>query len=184
LTSLLKDELNFQGQVVPDATAVDNAWAAINAGLDSSVRTRHALRRLCRSCFCTTKSPQIDVKGNADFLTLQSGATGADIAAAIKNGTISEAKIRESARRILAAQLNIAVPPASLPSLQLTAMENVRDPATKNTIRDVGARSIVLLKNTANALPLRNPKNIGVYGLNAVNQGAGPTWNLDGKSFL
>jgi hypothetical protein len=58
-------------------------------------------------------------------------------------------------------------------------MDNVRDPATKDVIRLVGSRSIVLLKNSANALPLRNPKNIGVYGLNAINSGSGPTYLED-----
>ncbi|KAJ9608323.1 hypothetical protein H2200_007311 [Cladophialophora chaetospira] len=149
LTDLLKNELHFQGNIVPDATAVVNPFAAVNAGLDSV-----------------------------------SGATGQDIVAAIKNGTISEKAVRQSARRIVATQLNIGKSPSTLPSPLTMQSTTIRKPDTKTIIRTVGAQSIVLLKNVANTLPLKNPKSIGVFGTNAINTGAGPTWNEDVALFL
>jgi beta-glucosidase len=103
--------------------------------------------------------------------------------AGIKNGSVSEARVRESARRIVAAQLNIAEP-SKLPLPLAMQSRSIRNPDTKTVIRTVGARSIVLLKNKGNALPLKNPKNIGVFGTNAINSGAGPTWLEDVAAFL
>ena len=112
------------------------------------------------------------------------GVSGKDILAAINNGTVSEKTIREAARRIVAVQLNIRNGYSTLPSPLSMQTRSVRNPKTKNLIRRVGVRSIVLLKNTRNALPLRNPKNIGVFGANAINNGAGPAWNEDIANFL
>lgn len=43
----------------------------------------------------------------------------------------------------------------------------------KQLIRELGAAGIVLLKNENNTLPLKTPKNIGVFGNDAGDIGAG-----------
>ncbi|KIW47945.1 uncharacterized protein PV06_00593 [Exophiala oligosperma] len=151
LTELLKGEVNFQGQIVPDATAVVDPFAALNAGLDNAA---------------------------------MAGGSGKGIMAAINNGTVSEKVIREAARRVVAVQLEIRNGSSTLPSPLTLQNTPIRDPNTKTVIRTVGAHSIVLLKNKGNALPFRNPKNIAVFGADAINNGAGPTWVEDVATFL
>lgn len=56
---------------------------------------------------------------------------------------------------------------------------DVRTAATNSLIRTLGAAGTVLLKNTNNALPLKKPMNVGVFGSDAAdftlgNYGAGP----------
>ena len=104
--------------------------------------------------------------------------------ARIQNGTIPESIIRDHARRIIAAQLNVNAPINTLPSLTSVALKNVKDPNSKTLIRQVGAQSIVLLKNTNNALPLKKANYVALFGKNAANLDYGASRPEDVFDFL
>lgn len=118
------------------------------------------------------------IKAGVDLISfVDSGTT--DVLRAVRNGTLSESRLRDSALRIVSTQMNINEKVSTYANPLLTESKSVRQPSTKDTIRRVGAQSICLLKNVKNALPLKNPQHIGVFGADAANLGAGPSWPVD-----
>jgi beta-glucosidase len=120
------------------------------------------------------------IKAGVDLNTDPGNGTGmAAVMQAIKNGTLSEARLRDSALRTVSTQLNYNANMSTYANPAKTLAKVVRQPSTKNTIRQAGAQSICLLKNVRDALPLKNPQSIGVFGANAANWGVGPSWPTD-----
>jgi beta-glucosidase len=85
---------------------------------------------------------------------------------------------------IIASQLNINAPVSTLPSLTSVALKNVKDPNSKALIRQVGAESIVLLKNTNDALPLKHAEYIALFGKDSANLDYGASRPEDVSNFL
>ena len=166
LNGLLKDELAFQGYVMSDWGATHSGTPSILAGLD------------------------MDMPGGLSFGGPSLASYfGGNITAAVTNGSIAESRLDDMIARVMtpyfylqqnsgypavdpdSAALNNFVPGSG--SYQYTfnpvAGVDVRDDHA-TLIRDLGAASAVLLKNTNNALPLQAPKNIGVFGNDAADE--------------
>jgi beta-glucosidase len=169
LNNLLKDELGFQGFVMSDWSAQHTGVASALAGLDMTM------------------------PGDTAFNT---GASywGTNLTLAVINGTLPEWRLDDMAMRIMAAYFKVGLtlnePPINFDSWTLDTYGplhasigadiqqvnwhvDVRGDHA-SLIRNIGARSTVLLKNLNNALPLSKPKFIAVIGEDAGPNLAGP----------
>jgi beta-N-acetylhexosaminidase len=145
VTGLLRDTLHFQGVVITDALdaaaladipAAQIVLDAVDAGIDQLLMPK-------------------DVPGAIDT-----------VLNAVAAGTISEARIDQSVRRILRMKLGLGLfDDPYVPAPQ------VGTPAHLQTMADVAGRSITELRNAA--LPLRSGQNVLVTGW-----GASTTTNL------
>lgn len=156
---LLKDELGFQGYVVSDWGATHSGYQAINAGEDMDM-------------------PGSLGRGSSSI----SSFFGGNITNNVNNGSLSIDRVDDMIRRIMTPYFFLKqdedFPPidGSSPALNNNNPSqynytfnlgpsdvDVRDDHA-DLIRELGAAGIVLLKNTNNTLPLKKPKNIGVFG--------------------
>ncbi|CRG87320.1 beta-glucosidase [Talaromyces islandicus] len=166
LNGLLKGELGFQGYVVSDWHATHSGVRAIQAGLD------------------------MNMPGPIDGSDQSSGDSyfGQSITTAVNNGTLSEERLDDMARRVLTPYFFLgqdhdyrSVDPSSLYLLSQTygfppapagppplPARDVRKDHAK-LIRDLGAAGVVLLKNTNGTLPLQHPSDIGIFGNDAAD---------------
>jgi beta-glucosidase len=162
LNGLLKDELGFQGYVMSDWLGTHSGVPAIEAGLD------------------------MNMPGGINFLTPTPTYFGANITTALTNGSFAESRLDDMVRRIMTpyyflgqdqgfptvdpsgAALNFFSPDSWVDEFVLNGTSN-RDVRANHAslIRELGAAGTVLLKNERNALPLRAPKNIAVFGNDA-----------------
>ncbi|GAB7354836.1 hypothetical protein MBLNU459_g5216t1 [Dothideomycetes sp. NU459] len=168
LNGLLKTELGFQGYVMSDWEAVHAGVATAEAGLD------------------------MNMPGPLGFGGITATFWGPNLTTAVTNGSVPETRLDDMARRVMTPyfylQQNVDYPPTDIESGNLNivgvmpylddfnygpANVDVRDDHAQ-LIRELGAAGAVLLKNTNNALPLKAPKNIGVFG----NDAADPTNGL------
>ncbi|CAF1076326.1 unnamed protein product [Rotaria sordida] len=148
LNELLKDELQFQGNVMSD-------WGATKVGVES------ALGGL-----------DIEMPG-------RDGLMGYALLPAVKNGSITEARINDMIIRILAPYFLLGQD-QDYPSLNLNN-DATRDHYLLN--RHIGTAGIILLKNIDNTLPfnMNTEKFYSIYGSAAsrYNDGVDPH-GLDG----
>ncbi|KAI9457435.1 beta-glucosidase [Lactarius psammicola] len=161
LNNLLKGEFGFQGFVVSDWYATHSTTSALN-GLDMTMPG--------------------DMTQGSDTTYF-----GANLVAAVKSGTIPEARVNDMATRILASwyflgQYNTTRPDfnANQPFDGATnAHVNVQ--ADHGTlVRKIDAASIVLLKNVKGSLPLKEPRRIVLIGSDAAPaRKAGPNGFTD-----
>ncbi|KAK8091722.1 beta-glucosidase 1 precursor [Apiospora hydei] len=169
LNGILKSELGFQGFVMSD-------WAAQHSGASSAVA-----------------GLDMTMPGDVAFNDGKS-YWGTNLTLAVINGTIPEYRLDDMAMRIMAAFFktgNVIEQPqinfdswtkdtngpmhyyAKEGEQQINWHVNVqRD--HRNLIRDVAAKSTVLLKNENNALPLKSPKFLAVIGEDAGPNPKGP----------
>lgn len=134
---LLKTELGFQGFVVSDWGAQHTGIASANAGLDMAMPN------------------SVYWSGN---LTL-----------AVNNGSLAQSRLDDMATRIVAAYYKYA--PLDNPGHGMPISfgvphpyTNARVPASKTTIFQNAVEGHVLVKNIGNALPLRSPKLLSLFG--------------------
>ncbi|KAI1496236.1 putative beta-glucosidase G [Biscogniauxia marginata] len=166
LNGLLKTELGFQGYVMSDWGATHSGVASIENGLD------------------------MDMPGGIGAYGLEFAAGsffGGNVTAAVNNGTIDVSRVDDMIIRILTpyyflgqdkdfptidpsgADLNTFSPRSTwLREFNLTG-EQSRDVRGDHgaLIRRHGAAATILLKNENNALPLKAPKSIAVFGNDA-----------------
>ncbi|RDW58265.1 putative beta-glucosidase G [Coleophoma crateriformis] len=168
LNGLLKEELGFQGYVMSDWGGTHSGMSSVEGGLDMDMGGG-------LGAYGTKLEP------NYSFF-------GGNITAGVLNGTLPVSRLDDMVKRImtpyylLGQDINyptidismgllyraIAGAPSSWvqgyqfgdPDRDVRADHNA-------TIRAVGAASTVLLKNVNNALPLKAPKSIGVFGNDA-----------------
>ncbi|KAJ0368295.1 hypothetical protein COL154_002575 [Colletotrichum chrysophilum] len=174
LKSVLRDEMGFDGYVISDWFATHSGAKSINAGLD------------------------LNMPGAYDESTVQTGQSywgPENITAMIDEGSVEGARIDEMVRRILTGYYYMDQDTSEYPktdrSLMYTfaAWSNFLDrfpppyPESRDVrgqhgdlIRRIAAESTVLLKNEG-ILPLKNPKNIGVFGNDAADPTDGLTFN-------
>ncbi|KAK6396355.1 hypothetical protein LTR65_009439 [Meristemomyces frigidus] len=166
MNGLLKGELGFQGYVMSDWGGTHSGVASVNAGLD------------------------MDMPGGVAFLESGTNAHsffGANFTAAADNGTISLDRVDDMCRRILTPYFYLGqttYPPIDGEEYALNYWSpsdanynftigpsnvDVRDDHAQ-LIRELGAAGLVLLKNVDSALPLKTPKNIGVFGNDAGDE--------------
>jgi beta-glucosidase len=163
LNGLLKDELGFQGYVMSDWLATHTGVAAIEAGLD------------------------MDMPGGIGFTTPNPSFFGGNVTAAVNNGTLSTERVNDMVLRIMTPyfhlnqdvnfppidgytqQLGFFGPSGYLYNYTIGPIVDARQEQHVQLIRELGAAGTVLLKNTNGALPLKTPKNIGVFGNDAAD---------------
>ncbi|KAK4988866.1 hypothetical protein LTR50_003600 [Elasticomyces elasticus] len=161
LNGLLKDELGFQGYVMSDWEAVHSGVASIEAGLD------------------------MNMPGGIAFTVPTPSFWGANITLAVNNGSLNVDRLDDMCRRIMTPYFhlhqNVNYPPidGSEGDLNFFPLSSYVYNFTKGPsnidvrdnhaglIRELGAAGTVLLKNKNNILPLKAPKNIGVFGNDA-----------------
>ncbi|CDK28029.1 unnamed protein product [Kuraishia capsulata CBS 1993] len=151
LNGLLKTELGFEGFVVSDWDGQHTGIASANAGLDMAM---------------------------PDSVYWEDG-----LLEAVKNGTVSQERLDDMATRIVAAWYKYARlddPGHGLPVSILDPHEliDARDPNSKSTIFQGAVEGHVLVKNADNALPLKKPKFLSLFGYDGIaaeinNQGEG-----------
>ncbi|KAM0137313.1 hypothetical protein ACHAP3_004119 [Botrytis cinerea] len=169
LNYLLKNELDFQGFVVSDWWAQHSGVSSALAGLDMTM---------------------------AGDQNLASGNTywGTNLTNAVLNGTIPQWRLDDMVVRIMSAYYKVGRDTAKVPVnfnswnsstygyqhpqgsedfTQINQHVNVQGNHAP-LIREIGAKSTVLLKNTKGALPLRSPKTVAVIGEDAHDNPGGP----------
>ncbi|KAH6893132.1 beta-glucosidase-related glycosidase [Thelonectria olida] len=166
LNGLLKEELGFQGYVMSDWGGTHSGVSSIEGGLD------------------------MDMPGGIGTYGtyFKAGSFfGKNVTLAVNNGTVEESRVDDMIIRIMTpyywlnqdkgyptvdpsgADLNTFTPRSSwLKPWNLTG-ESSRDVRGNHgkLIRKHGAQATILLKNTNNALPLKAPKSIAVFGNDA-----------------
>ncbi|PCH06362.1 Glycoside hydrolase family 3 [Penicillium occitanis (nom. inval.)] len=166
LTDILKGELGFDGYVVSDFFSSFSGIQAANAGLD------------------------MNQPGPISATDLNHSLWGSNLVTAVANGSLSEARLDDMVRRILTPYLylrqNTDYPSIDSSSkylfLEYFSMLDTqiatpvgRDVRSNHSalIRSIAAAGTVLLKNSNNALPLKSPRNIGVFGGDAADVSTG-----------
>lgn len=155
LNGLLKDELNFQGFVVTDWYAEHSGLPQAHAGLDMVMPFSYYF-----------------VNGS--------------LVDAVANGSLEQSRLQDMATRILASWYLIGQDSPDYPELgvglpysilQPHKYVNAKNPAALPEILQQAIEGHVLVKNTNNALPLRKPGVVGIYGYDAtINDVYGPQY--------
>lgn len=164
LTSVLRDEWGFQGFVVSD-------WTAIAELLPHGIavdRPRAGLLAL----------------GAGVDMDMQSRIYVDDLSDLVRTGVVSEEVVNRAVRRVLKAKFSLGLfddPYRNCDSL--AEKENVLTPDHVRAAREAAQKSIVLLKNEVNVLPLRKDiRTIAVLGPLADSKAdpLGP-WHGEGR---
>ncbi|KAJ5929025.1 hypothetical protein N7454_006873 [Penicillium verhagenii] len=146
LNGLLKTELGFNGFVVTDWYGQHSGVAAALAGLDMAMPT------------------------GLEFW-------GSDFTEAIKNGSVPLSRLDDMATRIIATWYQMGQDSSSYPALGVGMPYNLSAPheivsaltkEAKPVLFEGALEGHVLVKNVNNALPLKSPKLISVYGWDAA----------------
>ncbi|KAI9150621.1 putative beta-glucosidase G [Paramyrothecium foliicola] len=179
LNGLLKEELGFQGYVMSDWYALHTGVGAIEAGLDMDM-PGHDVYKFGRAIDDETQS----------YLSW----FGGNITRSVNNGTLDVERLDDMITRVMTPYYALSqdqdypsVDPSiarlntfSLPSTWLREW-NLTGPARRDVrdnhdelIRKHAAQGTILLKNENNALPLKAPKSIAIYGNGAGDITEGP----------
>ncbi|MEP1566466.1 MAG: beta-glucosidase BglX [Ekhidna sp.] len=145
LRELLADKWNFDGVVVSDWNSIGEI---INHGVASD-RREAAMKAAIAGC-------DVDMEGDAFVNHLEQ---------LILEGQVSEDLVDESVRQILSLKYELGLfdNPYKYFDEEIER-ELIGHPAHKKISREVATKSIVLLKNEQNLLPLANVKKLGVIG--------------------
>ncbi|KAF4636740.1 hypothetical protein G7Y89_g1329 [Cudoniella acicularis] len=144
LNGILKTELGFPGFVVSDWYAQHSGVGTALAGLDMAM-------------------PDSE------------GFWGSNLTAAINNGSVPLSRLDDMATRIIASWYQLGqdkdypTPGVGMPA-DLFAPHvavDARKPSSKTTLLQGAIEGHVLVKNTNNALPLKSPKLLSLYGYDA-----------------
>lgn len=152
LTNVLKEKMGFDGFVVGDwnghgqieGCTNDNCPQAINAGLDVYMVPTSAWKPLYEN-----------------------------LIAQVKDGTIAEERLNDAVRRVLRVKVRVGLFDQPSPAERaLSADESViGDPAHRAVAREAVRKSLVMLKNQNNLLPLSPDSTVLVAGDAANNIG-------------
>lgn len=150
LYGILRNEWNFKGYIVSDCWAVSDFWKFQNFSKDAA------------------ESAAAAVKAGTD---LECGVDYRNLMEAYNRGLIKEEDLNTAVNRIFTARFKLGMfdPDEIVPYAQIPFFVNCSD--FNNTLaREAAQKSIVLLKNAYNTLPLKkNIKTIAVIGPNADN---------------
>ena len=145
LQKILRDDWGFKGFVVSDCGAVYDIYK-FHKLLDNA-----------------TEASAMTVRAGTD---LECGNDYVSLVQAVKRGLVSEKDIDVSLRRLLTARLKLGMfdPPEMVPFAKIPIEEN-DSAAHRQLALEAARKSIVLLKNENNALPLKKDlKQIAVIG--------------------
>ncbi|KAJ7881142.1 glycoside hydrolase superfamily [Mycena olivaceomarginata] len=181
INGILKEELGFQGFIMSDWAAMINGVQPALAGLDMNMP----------GFVGYGVGPQDD----PDPSTATNSWWGHALIDMVNNGSVPEARIDDMVTRSIAAWYKMGqdknYPHVSFSQLtEATYLNgelvnehiNVQGDHYK-LIREIGAASTILLKNTKSALPLKvkNLKRIGIFGSDAGPHPVGPNGCSDGQ---
>ncbi len=140
LTDLLKGEMGFKGFLVSD-------WGAVDQISDDYY-----------------KDIVISINAGMDMVMLPGDydVFMNNISSAISNREIEMSRIDDAVTRILRAKQSIGLFDNYLPSKEL--LKTVGSVEHREIAREAVRKSLVLLKNDKETLPIRNPKNILIVG--------------------
>ncbi len=148
LQNLLRDKWGFQGYVVSDCGAI---------------RDIHANHKIVKTA---EEASALAVKRGCD---LDCGNEYRALAAAVQQGILSEKELDVSVKRLFAARMKLGMfdPPEMVKWTRIPYSVN-DSPQNARLAEDAARKSIVLLKNSGDTLPLRrNQRAIAVIGPNA-----------------
>ena len=159
ITGLLRGELKFDGLVYTDSMTMDAVARSIPAG-EAAARA---------------------IKAGTDFVlqTPDEAAAIAAIKAGIASGDIPMAQIDASVRRILRAKARVGLHKGKTVSLdELPSVVGGRNHA--RVAQEVSQRSITLVKDDRNQVPLRAPRESSVLYLSILDYSSG--WRIAAPS--
>lgn len=151
LQQILRKEWGFDGLVTSDCWAVDDFWKSGRHGFSKSKEDAisHAL-----------------ISGT----DVECGETFHSLIDAVKAGKVTEAKIDESLIRLLKGRYELGdLDDPSLVEWSSISPDTIDCQTHKNIALEAARRSIVLLQNNNNILPLKPETKILVLGENAVD---------------
>ena len=145
---------------------VDGQWCAENhLLLEKILRDEWGFKGFVVSDWGGTHSTADAIKNGLNIEMPNGRYLGAPLAAAVKDGTVSEDVINQRVREILRVRLRVKPVPANEANRVVTSL-----PEQQQTAYEVASKSIVLLKNEKEQLPLdlKKIKTIAVIGENAI----------------
>ena len=146
MNGLLKGEMNFQGFVVSDWVAQHSGLESANAGLDMAMPTSSYWDR-------------------------------GQLVDSVNEGTLNRTRLEDMATRIIATWLQFGQNTTDFPKLgeglpkDLLLPHNytdVKDPAARPCLLQQAIEGHVLVKNVDEALPLKQPRVLSVFGYDAI----------------
>ncbi len=157
LTELLRKELGFRGIVVTDAMDMQGLAKQFAPG-EAAVRS---------------------IEAGADVLLMSPRPEQAiqAVMQAIQSGRLSEDRIRESVAKLLTAKLRLGLHKQRLVDVELVS-EQVDSPEFAESAQSVADHAVTLLRNTANAIPLRDPAQTCVLAM------AEGRYSVQGRRFI
>lgn len=146
MNGILKTELGFQGFVLSD-------WSAQHSGVGSSLAGMD--------------------------MVMPYGATmwGGNLTQAVRNGSIPESRLNDMAVRIMASWYKLGQDSPDYPSKGIGLPANLladrvpvdaRIPESRPVLMQSAIEGHVLVKNINNALPLRSPRMLSLFGYDAI----------------
>jgi len=163
LTELLRKELGFKGLVVTDYTSINEM---VNHGIVANEEEAGVL--------ALNAGVDMDMQGEVYFKYLEKQ---------VKAGVVKEKQIDDAVRRILRVKFELGL--FEDPYKYCSEAREKADVYSKKNLEaalDVAKRSIVLLKNDNNALPLQKSEKIAVIGeLAASKRDLLGSWIAAGK---
>ena len=157
LTTRLRKEMGFRGYVVSDSDAVEYLYTKHNTAKDMKEAVRQSVEAGL-NVRCTFRSPDSFVLPLREL---------------VKEGGLSEEVINDRVRDILRVKFLIGLFDAPYQTDLTGADDEVEKEANEAVALQASRESVVLLKNTDNALPLNidKIKKIAVCGPNADEEG-------------
>jgi beta-glucosidase len=155
ITDVLKGDLHFGGMIISD-------WEGIHQIPDPSDPTNGGL---------TPYKVRVGVNAGTDMFMEPFSAQQFEqlLLAEVNAGRVSQARIDDAVRRILAVKFELGL--FENPFASSDQLDQVGSPEHRAIAREAAAESQVLLKNDGGALPLAPDANIYVAGRNADNIG-------------
>jgi beta-glucosidase len=150
LYGILRNDWGFRGYIVSDCWAISDFYRYTKFAKDPAEAAAQA------------------VKAGTD---LECGADYKNLVAAIERGLLTEEDINVAAKRVFTARFRLGMfdPDEMVPYTKIPFFVNCSD-YNNSLARHAACKSIVLLKNSGNALPLaKSVKTIAVIGPNADN---------------
>ncbi|KAF9025178.1 beta-glucosidase [Hymenopellis radicata] len=157
MNDIIKREYGFQGYIMSDWQATESTISAIT-GLDM------------------TMPGDVTVTSGDSYF-------GGNLTAYVQNGTIPEARVDDMATRIIAGWFFVHQDSPSYPVTNFDSSHPDNEDTNEHIdvqedhyklVREIGAASTVLLKNTNNALPLNKPRTLVLLGSDAGPSRFGP----------
>ncbi|MDR1369038.1 MAG: glycoside hydrolase family 3 C-terminal domain-containing protein [Dysgonamonadaceae bacterium] len=150
LVDILRNKWGFEGYVVSDCGAVDNFYKTHKTSKDAA-----------------EASAQATIAGT----DLECGRSYKALLEAVQRGDIAEAEIDIAVKRLFTARMKLGMfDPDDMVKYSQIPFSTVCSPESRQQSLEMARKSIVLLKNEQETLPLKkNIKTIAVLGPNADN---------------